>query len=205
MDHVQQEHINETAPEDIRLPTKLGAPRDVTPHGIINAVRYLNTSPPNNPDGPSNISSSSWKMCRVGRWELSYESITADAALRKWFKKPAEFRAEIKGSEPLHAPSDFHIEEDDGEAADGEEDDSIPAELSTLVVAEVDRVDLPTGYKSMGDGIVYNEGRDEKAEVKRSKREESEIEKNEVEESEIYTNEADQSEVEESDHFEDCR
>ena len=40
------------------------------------------------------------------------------SALREWFKKSAEPQAEIKGSEPLHAPSDLHLEEDDEEAVD---------------------------------------------------------------------------------------
>ena len=31
-------------------------------------------------------------------------------------QKPAEFRAEIEGFEPLHAPSDLHLEEDNEEA-----------------------------------------------------------------------------------------
>ena len=56
-------------------------------------------------------------------------------------------------------------------------------------------MDLPTGYKSVGDGIVYNEEWDETAEVKKSNREESKIGEGEV----------DQSEVEESDTFEDCK
>ena len=37
-------------------------------------------------------------------------------------------------------------------------------------------MDLPTGYKSIGDGIAYNEEWNETAEAKRSEGEESEIE-----------------------------
>ncbi len=66
------------------------------------------------------------------------------------------------------------------------------------------KVDLLTGSKSVGGGIVYNEEWDETAEVKKSEREESEIEEGGVEESEIDMGEVDQSELEESDHFEDC-
>lgn len=33
----------------------------------------------------------------------------------------------------------------------------------TLIVTEVDKLDLPTGYKTVGDGIVYDEAWDEKA------------------------------------------
>ena len=40
----------------------------------------------------------------------------------------------------------------------------------------MDKVDLPTGYKSVGDGIVYNKEWDKTAEVKKSEREMSEIE-----------------------------
>ena len=65
-------------------------------------------------------------------------------------------------------------------------------------------MDLPTGYKSIGDGIVYNEEWDETAEVKKSEGEESEIEEGGVEEIETDMGEVDQSEGEESDHFEDC-
>ena len=65
-------------------------------------------------------------------------------------------------------------------------------------------MDLPTGYKFVGDGIVYNEEWDRMAKLKKGEREESEIEKGEPEESEIDVDEVDQREVEESDHFEDC-
>ncbi len=68
----------------------------------------------------------------------------------------------------------------------------------------MDKQDLPTGYKSVGDGIVYNEEWDETAEVKKSEREKSKIEEGRVKEREIDISEVDQSEVEESDHFEDC-
>ena len=43
-------------------------------------------------------------------------------------------------------------------------------------MTRVDKGGLPTWYKSMGDGIVYNEVWDEKAEVKGGKVEESEVE-----------------------------
>ena len=53
-------------------------------------------------------------------------------------------------------------------------------------MTKVDKVDFPTGHKSVGDGIVYNEEWDETAEVKKSEKEESEIEEGGVEESIIY-------------------
>ena len=65
-------------------------------------------------------------------------------------------------------------------------------------------MDLLTGYKPIGDGIVYNEEWDETAEVKKSEREQSEIEEGGVEEIETDMGEVDQSEGEESDHFEEC-
>lgn len=120
------------------------------------------------------------------------------------FKKPPKFRAEIEGSEPLHALSNLHLEEGGEEAVDGEDDEDVQVRLSTLVVTEMNKVDLSTGYKSVGDGIVYNEEWDEMAKLKKGEKEESEIEKGEVEKSEIGIDEMDQSEVEESDHFEDC-
>ncbi len=40
----------------------------------------------------------------------------------------------------------------------------------------MDKVDLPTGYKSVGDGIVYNKEWDETVKVKKSEIKESEIE-----------------------------
>ncbi len=55
----------------------------------------------------------------------------------------------------------------------------------------MDKIYLPTGYKSVGDGIVYNEELDETAEVKKSEREENEIEEDGVEESEIDMGEVD--------------
>lgn len=41
-------------------------------------------------------------------------------------------------------------------------------QLNYLVATEVDKVDLPTRYKSVGDRIVFNEECDETAEVKKS-------------------------------------
>ncbi len=69
---------------------------------------------------------------------------------------------------------------------------------------EVDKEDLPIGYKSIRDGIEYNEEWDETAEMKSSEGEASEIEKGGVEEYEIDMGEVNQKEVEESDHFKDC-
>ena len=54
-------------------------------------------------------------------------------------KKSAEPRAEIEGSEPLNAPSDLHLEEDDEEAVDGKDDEDVPVELPRLVVTGVDK------------------------------------------------------------------
>lgn len=147
--YIQRERINGTAPEDIRLPTKLGLLRNATPLWIMNAIQYLNTPPLHSPDNLNYIGASSWKNCKVGQWDLSYESITSDIALREWFKKPAEFRLEIEGSEPLITLPNMHLEEDDEEMVDGEDDEDVPMELSTLIVTEVEKRNLPTGYKSL--------------------------------------------------------
>ena len=40
---------------------------------------------------------------------------------------------------------------------DGEDDEDVPVELSTLIVTGVDGGDLPTGHKTVGDGIVNDE------------------------------------------------
>ena len=77
-------------------------------------------------------------------------------------------------------------------------------ELSTLLTTEGNKVDLPTGYKSVGDGIVYNEEWDETAEVRESEREQGEIEEDGVEDIETDMGEVDWSDWVESDHFEDC-
>lgn len=55
---------------------------------------------------------------------------------------------EIGGSEALYAPSNLYLEEED-------DDEDVPLELSTIVVTEEDKEDLPSRYSSMGDGIVY--------------------------------------------------
>ena len=180
-DPVQRERINGTAPEDIRLLTKMGVLRDATPLWIMNAIQYLNTSPLNSSDDPNYIGASSWKKCKVGRWDLSYDSITSDIALSEWFKKSAEFRAEIEGSEPLITPLEIPLEEDNEEAVDGGDDEDVPMELSTLIVTGVDDGGLPTSYKSVGDGIVYDEAWDETAELLIS----DEVRKSEVEKSGI--------------------
>ena len=112
VDYVQRERINGTAPEDIRLPTKLGLLRNATPVWIMNAIQYL-TPPLHSPDNHRYIGASSWKNCKVGQCDLSYESITSDIALREWFKKSAEFRLEIEGSEPHISLPNIQLEEDD--------------------------------------------------------------------------------------------
>ena len=81
VDQVQRERINGTAPKDICLPTKIGVHRDATPLWIMNAIQYLNTPPLNSSDDPNYIGASSWKNCKVGQWDLSYDSITSDIAL----------------------------------------------------------------------------------------------------------------------------
>ena len=75
---------------------------------------------------------------------------------------------------------------------DGEGHEDVPVELSTLVVTGVNKADPPTGYKSAGDEIVYNEVWDRTAEVEES----------EVEESKVIEGEVGDSEVERGDHFE---
>ena len=70
-------------------------------------------------------------------------------------QKSAGFRAEIEESEALQALFDLHLEKENDEEAVGREyDEDVPVELSTLVVTGVDKLDLPTGYKSVGDRIV---------------------------------------------------
>ncbi len=80
-----------------------------------------------------------------------------DIALSEWFKKSAEFRAEIEGSKLLITPLEIPLEEDNEEAVDGEDDKDVPIELSMLIVTGIDDRGLPTSYKSVKDGIVYNE------------------------------------------------
>ena len=52
-------------------------------------------------------------------------------------------------------------------------------------MTRVDKGDLPTGYKAVGDGIVYNKVWDETAEAKGGEVEENEVEKGGIEESDI--------------------
>lgn len=63
---------------------------------------------------------------------------------------------EIEGSEPLIALSDIHLKENNEEAVDGENDESVLVELSTWNVVGVDSWGLQTGYKSVRDGLVYD-------------------------------------------------
>ena len=74
------------------------------------------------------------------------------------------------------------MKKDDEETADGEGDEDVPVELSTLIVTEVDGGDLPTGHKTVGDWIVYDEAWDETAELFVS----NEVKEGEVEKSEIH-------------------
>ena len=59
---------------------------------------------------------------------------------------------------------ELQIEEGKEEAFDGEDDEDVPVELSTLVVTGVDETVLPRGYKSKGHEILYDEVWDETAE-----------------------------------------
>ena len=52
-------------------------------------------------------------------------------------------------------------------------------------------MDLPTRYKSLGDGIIYNEEWDKAAEVRESEREQGEIEEDGVEDIETDMGEVD--------------
>lgn len=79
-------------------------------------------------------------------------SIPSDISLSEWFKKSAEFQAEVGGSGPLITSPEIHREEDNEEAADGGDAEDVPMEISTLIVTGVDDGSLPTGYKSVGDG-----------------------------------------------------
>ncbi len=55
----------------------------------MNAICYLNTPPLNSPDDPNYIGGSSWRSSKVGRWNLSYDSISSDIALSERFKNKA--------------------------------------------------------------------------------------------------------------------
>jgi len=59
----------------------------------------------------------------------------------------------------------MHLEQEDEEMVDEEDDEDVPMELSTLIVTEVEKGSLPTGYKFLGNGIVYDEAWDETAEL----------------------------------------
>lgn len=52
----------------------------------MNAICYLNTPPLNGPDDPNYIGGSSWRNSKVGRWNLSYDSISSDIAPSEQFK-----------------------------------------------------------------------------------------------------------------------
>ncbi len=69
----------------------------------------------------------------------------------KNLKKSAEFAA---GSEPFITSSNLQFEEDDEEAVNGEDDGDVPV---TLIVTGIDDGNLPVAYKTIRDGIVYDE------------------------------------------------
>ena len=87
---------------------------------------------------------------RQSRWlvteYLSYDFITSNIALSEWFKKSAEFWAEIERSEPLITTLEIPLEEANEEGVDGGDDEDVPMEPSTLIVtAIVDDKSLPMG------------------------------------------------------------
>lgn len=55
--------------------------------------------------------------------------------------------------------------EDSERIIDGEDNEDTPIELSTLVVVRAEDVILPTGYKTVGDGLAYDEAWDKEAEL----------------------------------------
>ena len=142
-------------------------------------------------DNLNYIDAISWKNCKVGQWDLSYDSITSDIALSEWFKKSTEFRAEIERSEPLINPLEILPKENNEEAIDERDDEDVSIERSTLIMKDVDNRGLPIGNKSVGDRIVYDEADDQMAELLIS----DEVRKNEVEKSGISEDKIKSSEV----------
>ena len=63
---------------------------------------------------------------------------------------------EIERFELLITLLEIPLEEDDEKAVDGEDDEDVPIEVSTLIVTEVDDGGLPTCYQPVGDWIVYD-------------------------------------------------
>ncbi len=62
-------------------------------------------------------------------------------------------------------PLEILLEENNEEAVDGRDDEDVPIELSTLIVTGVDDMGLLTGYKSVKNGMIYDEAWDETAEL----------------------------------------
>lgn len=115
----------------------------------MNAIQYLDKPLTNISDDPNYIGVNSWKNCKGGQWDLSYNSITSDIAFDEWFKKSAKFQAEIEGSESLITILEIPLKGDNKEAVDGRDDENDLIELFALSVTEVDDDGLPTGYKSV--------------------------------------------------------
>ncbi len=98
-------------------------------------------------DDPNYIGTSSWKNCKIGRWNLSYDFITSNIALGKLFKKSSQLSAEIEPPEPFINPLKIPLEEDNEEAVERGDNKAVPIELSTLIVTKIDGGGLPAGYK----------------------------------------------------------
>lgn len=68
---------------------------------------------------------------------------------------------EIEGSEPLTSSLNIYLEKDDKETIDKKDDKDVLIELPILIVTEIEKENLLTGYKSLGSGIVYTKVEDE--------------------------------------------
>ena len=175
--HVHKERSSGVAPGKIRLPTKLGELRDQTPAWCVKGVDFLNSPPNSNMQGAS-IGASSWRNCRAGPWNLSYDSITSTAALDEWFHLPPEYRTKIEGDQPLPAEvltgaPGLALEEDKEEAEEDDDDEDVPAELAKSVVVSEKLPILPSGYLVSEGRLAYNEEWDKTAELQSESEEES--------------------------------
>ena len=173
---MKKECLKGVIPEKIRLLTKLSKPRDHTPAWCIKGVDFLNFTSRDDIQTPS-IRANSWKNCKAGSWNLSYECVTSTTALNEWFCLSPEYRAKIKGSQPLPVEvsvekPELDLEKDKIEAEEGDDDEDVPAELAKSVVIGENLPVLPPGYSISEGRLAYNEEWDETAELQSDSEEE---------------------------------
>jgi hypothetical protein len=120
-------------PEKLELSTSLPVLRNETPGWVAKAVDHLNAHP--------ELVKKAWSNCRVGQFNLSWESLTSPAAFFAFSERSRAFQQEIKGEPICDDVLDPRLQEQQAEDAHDEaheieDEEDVPLEvLATAALA----------------------------------------------------------------------